>query len=119
MTPATPPDAPTPSAEDKFKAPAQKPGRSPNDMLPPAAATPEAPGSTGLAAEVPSLPATHRTAPVDQASRAVRALHATGAGRPRLKEASDRALLREPRAEPREPMIRVSRAPAALPCRAP
>lgn len=66
MTPATPPDAPTPSAEDKFKAPAQKPGRSPNDMLPPAAATPEAPGSTGLAAEVPSLPATHRTAPVDQ-----------------------------------------------------
>jgi hypothetical protein len=46
--------------------PAQSPDRSPNDMLAPSAATPEAPGAPGLAGEFLDDPVTHRSTPAEQ-----------------------------------------------------
>jgi hypothetical protein len=46
--------------------PAHSSERAPNDMLPPSAAAPQAPGTPGLAGELPSEPITHRRKPEEQ-----------------------------------------------------
>jgi hypothetical protein len=46
--------------------PAQSPHRATGDMLSPSAADPTAPGTPGMASEIPSEPATHRDKPDSQ-----------------------------------------------------
>jgi hypothetical protein len=70
-TPPVTPDAPADGDYDDGRRehmtnPAQSPHRSPNDQLPPSAATPDAPGRPGLAGEFQSDPITHRRTPVEQ-----------------------------------------------------
>ena len=70
-TPPIEPSAPaggdyTDGRREHMTNPAQSPDRSPNDLLSPSAATPDAPGRAGLASDFINTPVTHRESPPEQ-----------------------------------------------------
>lgn len=62
----TPAERPSDGDPSLMNRPAQSPSRSPADLLSPSAANPDAPGTPGMASEVPSDAATHRDKPAQQ-----------------------------------------------------